>query len=193
VISSSCASYKLRTGYLSKDEWGKIARTLGELTQAKIFIDDTPGLSLLEMRAKARRLKAEHGLDLLIVDYLQLMSGGKARFESRQQEISSISRGLKGLAKELGIPLVALSQLSRAPEMRTGDHRPQLSDLRESGSIEQDADLVAFIFREEVYKPSEENKGIAEIIIGKQRNGPIGAIKLAFLREYTRFENLWQE
>ena len=145
------------------------------------------------MRAKARRLKAEHGLDLLIVDYLQLMWGGKARFENRQQEISSISRGLKGLAKELDIPLIALSQLSRAPETRSGDHRPQLSDLRESGSIEQDADLVAFIFREEIYKQSEENKGIAEIIIGKQRNGPIGSVKLAFLREFTRFENLWRE
>jgi len=186
-------AHRLRTGFLNKDEWGKIARTLGQLTQAKIFIDDSVGLSLLEMRAKARRLKAEHGLDLLVVDYLQLMSGGKARFESRQQEISSISRGLKALAKELEIPLVALSQLSRAPETRTGDHRPQLSDLRESGSIEQDADLVLFIFREEVYRPSEENQGIAELIIGKQRNGPIGSFKLAFLREYTRFENLWQE
>jgi len=186
-------AHRLRTGFLNKDEWGKIARTLGQLTQAKIFIDDSVGLSLLEMRAKARRLKAEHGLDLLVVDYLQLMSGGKTRFESRQQEISSISRGLKALAKELEIPLVALSQLSRAPETRTGDHRPQLSDLRESGSIEQDADLVLFIFREEVYRPSEENQGIAELIIGKQRNGPIGSFKLAFLREYTRFENLWQE
>jgi len=186
-------AHKLRTGFLNKEEWSKIARILGLLTQSKIFIDDTAGLSLLEMRAKARRLKAEHGLDLLILDYLQLMSGGKARFESRQQEISSISRGVKGLAKELDIPVLALSQLSRAPETRTGDHRPQLSDLRESGSIEQDADLVAFIFREEMYKPSEENKGIAEIIIGKQRNGPTGSIKLAFLREFTRFENLWRE
>jgi replicative DNA helicase len=186
-------AHKLRTGFLNKEEWSKIAHVLGVLTQSRIFIDDTAGLSLLEMRAKARRLKAEHGLDLLIVDYLQLMSGGKARFESRQQEISSISRGLKGLAKELDIPLIALSQLSRAPETRSGDHRPQLSDLRESGSIEQDADLVAFIFREEIYKQSEENKGIAEIIIGKQRNGPIGSVKLAFLREFTRFENLWRE
>jgi len=186
-------AHKLRTGFLNKEEWSKIAHVLGVLTQSKIFIDDTAGLSLLEMRAKARRLKAEHGLDLLIVDYLQLMWGGKARFENRQQEISSISRGLKGLAKELDIPLIALSQLSRAPETRSGDHRPQLSDLRESGSIEQDADLVAFIFREEIYKQSEENKGIAEIIIGKQRNGPIGSVKLAFLREFTRFENLWRE
>jgi replicative DNA helicase len=167
---------------------------LGELSQAKIFIDDTAGISLLEMRAKCRRLKAEHGLDMVVVDYLQLMSGGKARYENRQQEISSISRGLKGLAKELDIPVVALSQLSRAPEQRTGDHRPQLSDLRESGSIEQDADLVAFIFREELYKKDDpEKEGLAEVIIGKQRNGPIGSVELAFIKEYTRFENLYRE
>ena len=186
-------AHRLRTGRLTKEEWSKIAGKLGELSGAPIFIDDSAGISLLEMRAKARRLKAESGLDLLIVDYLQLISGGRGRFENRQQEISSISRGLKGLAKELDIPVIALSQLSRAPEHRTGDHRPQLSDLRESGSIEQDADVVAFIFREELYKPNEENRGIAELIIGKQRNGPIGVVKLAFLREYTRFENLWQE
>ena len=186
-------AHKLRTGYLSKDEWRKITETVGRLAAVKIFIDDTPGVSLLETRAKARRLQAEHGLDLLIVDYLQLMSGGKARYENRQQEISSISRGLKGLAKEMNIPLVALSQLSRAPEQRTGQHRPQLSDLRESGSIEQDADLVLFIYREEIYRQSEENKGIAEVIIGKQRNGPIGSVSLAFLKEFTRFENLWRE
>ena len=187
-------SQKLRTGkYLSKEEWTKITRTLGELSKAKLFIDDTAGISLLETRAKARRLKAEHGLDLLIVDYMQLMSGGKERYENRQQEISTISRGLKGLAKELNIPVVALSQLSRAPEQRTGDHRPQLSDLRESGSIEQDADVVLFIFREEKYKPTEENRGIAEIIIGKQRNGPTGMIKLAFIDSFTRFENLYRE
>jgi replicative DNA helicase len=187
-------AHKLRTGFLSKEEWGKIARTLGQLTQTKIFIDDSAGLSLVEIRAKARRLKAEHGLDFLVLDYLQLVSGGKSRFENRQQEISSISRGLKSLAKELDMPIIALSQLSRAPETRAGtDRRPLLSDLRESGSIEQDADLVAFIFREEIYKPTEENKGIAEIIISKQRNGPTGSVKLAFLREFTRFENLWQE
>tara|TARA_B100000949_G_C14135221_1_gene388334 strand:- start:88 stop:792 length:705 start_codon:yes stop_codon:yes gene_type:complete len=186
-------AHRLRTGRLTKEEWSKIAGKLGELSGAPIFIDDSAGISLLEMRAKARRLKAESGLDLLIVDYLQLISGGRGRFENRQQEISSISRGLKGLAKELDIPVIALSQLSRAPEHRTGDHRPQLSDLRESGSIEQDADVVAFIFREELYKPNEENRGIAELIIGKQRNGPIGVVKLAFLREYTRFENLWHE
>jgi replicative DNA helicase len=186
-------AHKLRTGYLGKDEWRRITEVVGKLAEVKVFIDDTPGLSLLEMRAKARRLQVEHGLDLLIVDYLQLMSGGKGRFESRQQEISTISRGLKGLAKELNIPLVALSQLSRAPEQRTGQHRPQLSDLRESGSIEQDADLVLFIYREEIYRQTEENKGIAEIIIGKQRNGPIGSVSLAFLKEFTRFENLWRE
>jgi replicative DNA helicase len=183
-------AHKLRTGFLNKEEWGRITHALGALTRSAIFIDDTPGLSLLEMRAKTRRLKAEHGLDLLIIDYLQLMSGGKARFENRQQEISSISRGLKGLAKELGIPVIALSQLSRAPETRSGDHKPQLSDLRESGSIEQDADLVAFIFREEVYKQTEENTGIAEIIIGKQRNGPIGIVKVAFIKQFTRFADL---
>ena len=187
-------SQKLRTGkYLSKEEWTKITRTLGDLSKAQIFIDSTAGISLLEMRAKARRLKAEHGLDLLIVDYMQLMSGGKERYENRQQEISTISRGLKGLAKELNIPVVALSQLSRAPEQRMGDHRPQLSDLRESGSIEQDADVVLFIFREEKYKPTEENRGIAEIIISKQRNGPTGMIKLAFIDSFTRFENLYHE
>jgi replicative DNA helicase len=186
-------AHKLRTGYLSKEEWRKITETVGRLAAVKIFIDDTPGLSLLEIRAKARRLQTEHGLDMLIVDYLQLMSGGKARYENRQQEISAISRGLKGLSKELNIPLLALSQLSRAPEQRTGQHRPQLSDLRESGSIEQDADLVLFIYREEIYRATEENKGLAEIIIGKQRNGPIGSVQLAFLKEFSRFENLWRE
>jgi replicative DNA helicase len=184
-------AHKLRTGYLSKDEWSRIPRILGELSQAKMFIDDTAGINLLEMRAKCRRLKAEHGLDMVIVDYLQLMSGGKTRYENRQQEISSISRGLKGLAKELDVPVVALSQLSRAPELRTGDHRPQLSDLRESGSIEQDADLVAFIFREELYKKDDlEKEGLAEVIIGKQRNGPIGSVQLAFRKQFTRFDNL---
>ena len=186
-------AHKLRTGFLAKEEWNKLAGTLGELSSAQIFIDDTASIGLLEIRAKARRLKAESGLDLLILDYLQLVSGGGGRNDNRQQEISTISRGLKALAKELDIPVMALSQLSRAPEQRTGDHRPQLSDLRESGSIEQDADLVAFIFREEMYKETEENKGVAELRIGKQRNGPTGTVKLAFLREYTRFENLWEE
>jgi replicative DNA helicase len=182
-------AHHLRTGRLGRDEWTRLTLAFGELTDAKIFIDDTPGISLFEMRAKSRRLKAERGLDLLIVDYLQLVRG-RARYENRTQEISDISRSLKGLAKELGIPVIALSQLSRAPEQRGGDHRPQLSDLRESGAIEQDADVVLFIFREEVYKPTEENRGVAQIIIGKQRNGPIGTIDLAFLKEYTKFENL---
>ena len=157
-----------------------------------MFIDDTPSIGILEMRAKARRLKLEHGLDMLVIDYLQLMQG-RGKFENRQQELASISRSLKILAKELSIPIVALSQLSRAPEAR-GDHRPQLSDLRESGALEQDADVVLFIFREEMYgndgEPRPEVEGVAEIIIGKQRNGPVGAVKLAFLKQYTRFENL---
>lgn len=184
-------AHRLRGGFLNRDEWARLAAGLQKLAEARIFIDDTPGISILEMRAKARRLKAEHGLDLLIVDYMQLMRG-RSKTESRQQEVSQISRDLKGLAKELGVPLIALSQLSRAPETRT-DHRPQLSDLRESGSIEQDADLVIFIYREEMYNPTEENAGLAEIIIGKQRNGPTDTVKLAFLKQFTRFENLWRE
>ena len=186
-------AHRLRTGHLAREDWNKLAAKLGELSSAPIFIDDTASINLRTMRGRARRLKAESGLDLLIVDYLQLISGAGERFENRQQEISSISRGLKALAKELDIPVIAISQLSRAPEQRTGKHRPQLSDLRESGSIEQDADLVAFIFREEVYNETDDNKGVAELIIGKQRNGPTGKVKLAFLEEYTRFESLWEE
>jgi replicative DNA helicase len=183
-------AHRVRTGYLSKDDFRQLIDTLGKVSRAPIFIDDTSTLTIMQMRAKARRLKAEHGLGLIVVDYLQLMSGF-GRFENRNQEISGISRGLKSLAKELQVPIVALSQLSRAPEQRTGgDHRPQLSDLRESGSIEQDADLVAFIYREEVYKPSDENAGIAELIISKQRNGPTGIVKLAFQKQYTRFQTL---
>src|SRR3712207_5395178 len=164
-------AHRFRGGYLHREEWARLAGALGTLADTKIFIDDTPGISVLEMRAKARRLAAEQKrLDLIVVDYLQLMSGSR-RAESRQQEVSQISRELKGLAKELNVPLVALSQLSRAPESRT-DHRPQLSDLRESGSIEQDADLVAFIYREEQYNRTEENEGKAELIVAKQRNGP---------------------
>jgi replicative DNA helicase len=186
-------AHRFRSGYLSRDEWARLAGALGTLADARIFIDDTPGISVLEMRAKARRLAAEQKrLDLIVVDYLQLMSGSSRRVESRQQEVSQISRELKALAKELNVPLVALSQLSRAPESRS-DHKPQLSDLRESGSIEQDADLVAFIFREEQYNRTEENAGIAELIIAKQRNGPTGTVKLAFLKEFTRFENMWRE
>ncbi len=182
-------AHRLRTGRLGKEEWTRLTLAFGELTEAKIFIDDTPGLSIFEMRAKSRRLKAERGLDLLIVDYLQLMRG-RSRYENRTQEVSDISRSLKGLAKELSVPLIALSQLSRAPEQRGGEHKPQLSDLRESGAIEQDADVVIFIFREEVYKATEDNQGMAKLLIEKQRNGPTGAVDLAFIREYTKFENL---
>jgi len=184
-------AHRFRSGYLNEQDYGKLSHALGTLAEARVFIDDTASIGVLEMRAKARRLKAEHGLDLLIIDYLQLMQG-RGRFESRQQEVSAISRSLKGLAKELSCPIIALSQLSRAPEGRT-DHRPQLSDLRESGAIEQDADVVFFIYRPEVYDKEEarpEDQGIAEIIIGKQRNGPIGTVKLSFLNQYTRFESL---
>jgi replicative DNA helicase len=185
-------SHRLRSGMLSKDDWRRLATAVGELSEARIFLDDTPGISVLEMRAKARRLKNEQRrLDLLIVDYLQLMSG-RGRIESRQQEVSQISRDLKALAKELDVPLIALSQLSRAPETRTGN-RPQLSDLRESGSIEQDADVVMFIYREDAYNPDTEKQNIAEIIIGKQRNGPTGTVELVFLKQLTRFEDRYRE
>jgi replicative DNA helicase len=185
-------AHKMRTGSLWQDDTKRVVKAMEQLAHAPIFIDDTPGISLSEMRAKARRLKQSQGrLDLIIVDYLQLMSGGGKRFENRTQEVSAISRGLKALAKELQVPVIALSQLSRAPESRSGDHRPQLADLRESGSIEQDADLVMFIFREEVYKQDDpELQGRAEIIIAKQRNGPIGRVKMAFLKHCTRFESL---
>jgi replicative DNA helicase len=185
-------SHKMRTGSLWRDDMTKVVNAMEQLAHAPIFIDDTPGISLSEMRAKARRLQQSQGkLDLLIVDYLQLMSGGSRRYENRTQEVSAISRGLKALAKELTVPVIALSQLSRAPESRGGDHRPQLSDLRESGSIEQDADVVAFIFREEVYKQDDPDlQGKAELIIAKQRNGPTGRVNLAFLKNSTRFESM---
>ncbi|MFZ0956075.1 MAG: replicative DNA helicase [Candidatus Sulfotelmatobacter sp.] len=183
---------RLRTGSLWQEDTRKLSRAMEQLAHAPIYIDDTAGISLSEMRAKARRLKQSAGkLDLIIIDYLQLMSGGGKRYENRTQEVSAISRGLKALAKELAVPVIALSQLSRAPESRGGDHRPQLSDLRESGSIEQDADLVMFIFREEVYKQDDPDlQGRAEIIIAKQRNGPTGRIHLAFLKNCTRFETV---
>jgi replicative DNA helicase len=184
---------RFRNGFLTKDEWGRLAGAIGVLSEAKLFIDDTPGISPLEMRAKARRLVAEQKrLDLIVVDYMQLMTGSGKRNENRQQEVSQISRELKGLAKELNVPVIALSQLSRAPEARNPP-RPQMSDLRESGSIEQDADLVTFIYRDEYYKPDEENQGVAELLISKQRNGPTGTVKLAFLKEFTRFENYFGE
>jgi len=183
--------HRLRTGTLPKRDLPKLSLAAGPLSESPIFIDDTPGISVLEVRAKARRLKNKGNLDIIIIDYLQLMTSPGA-VESRQQEISQISRSLKGIAKELNVPVVALSQLSRAVESRP-DKRPMLSDLRESGAIEQDADVVFFVYREEYYKPEEEScKGIAEVIIGKQRNGPVGSVKLSFIREYARFENLAQ-
>ena len=185
-------AHRFRTGYLTRDEWGRLAEAIGTLSEARLFIDDTPGISVLEMRAKLRRLVSEQkGLDLVVVDYLQLMSGSR-RTESRQQEVSQISRELKALAKEFQVPIIALSQLSRAPEMRNPP-KPMMSDLRESGSIEQDADVVAFIYREAYYNQQTEKDAIAEIIISKQRNGPTGTVALAFLRELTRFENYFGE
>jgi replicative DNA helicase len=186
-------AHRFRTGHLMGSEWERLAGAVGTLSAAKIFIDDTPAISALEIRAKCRRLKAEQkALDLIVIDYMQLMGSGSRRSESRQQEVSQISRELKGLAKEMDVPVVALSQLSRAPEARNPP-KPLMSDLRESGSIEQDADVVAFIYREDYYKETEENKGLAELIIAKQRNGPTGTIRLAFLKEFTRFENYFGE
>ena len=182
------SSVKLRTGFLASSDWPNLTAAAGRVSEAPIFIDDSPQLSTLDVRARSRRLKAEHSLGLVIIDYLQLMHGSR-KIESRQLEISEISRGLKGLAKELNVPIIALSQLSRAVESRT-DKRPLLSDLRESGSIEQDADVVAFIYRDEVYDKDTAKAGIAEILIRKQRNGPIGDVELAFQKEFTRFENL---
>lgn len=180
-------SSKLRGGFLREGDWKRLTESASKLSESLIFIDDTPAISVLEMRAKARRLKKEHALGLIIVDYLQLMRSDIT--ESREREISDISRSLKALAKELNIPVVALSQLNRSVESRT-DKRPQLSDLRESGAIEQDADVIAFIYRDEVYNRETADRGVAEIIIGKQRNGPIGTVKLKFFHEYTRFEEL---
>jgi len=189
-------SKAIQTGMLMRDDRTKLIQGLEKLMESKIFIDDTPGITLAEMRAKARRLKQQQNgqLDLIVIDYLQLMTGtatGTKSFENRTQEVSAISRGLKALAKEMKVPVVALSQLSRASEQRGGDKKPLLSDLRESGSIEQDADVVCFIHREEYYdRENEDLKGKAEIIIAKQRNGPTGTIHLAYLADYTRFENL---
>ena len=189
---------RLRKGMLRDDDFPRLARAAGILSSAPVWIDDTPGITILEMRSKARRLKADAGVGMVIVDYLQLMAG-PAGVESRQQEVSQISRGLKALAKELNVPVVALSQLSRAPEQRTGDNkRPQLSDLRESGAIEQDADLIMFLFRQEFYdgptdKDGNSLEGKAEVIVGKQRNGPIGLVNLFFHKQYTRFESYSQK
>jgi replicative DNA helicase len=183
-------SHRLMSGAIGQKDYGKISHALETLSAMKLYIDDSTNISVLEMRAKARRLQAEHGLNLLVIDYIQLMSG-RGRFENRTLELASISRSLKGLAKELNVPIVVLSQLSRAPEARA-DHRPQLSDLRESGALEQDADVVILIYRDDVYNkdPNSPDAGTAELIIAKQRNGPTGVVRLAFLREQTRFANL---
>ncbi len=180
---------KFRAGYLNGDERRRLQKAAADMVQAPLFIDDTPGTNLMDIHAKVRRLQNEHGLALVVIDYLQLMSS-RGRSENRNQEISALSRGLKLMSKEMNVPFLVLSQLSRAPETRPGDHRPQMSDLRESGSIEQDADLIGFIFREEVYKPDRDDlRGMAELILAKQRNGPTGRVNLVFLREFTKFEN----
>jgi replicative DNA helicase len=180
---------RLRIGFLQDTDWPKLTKAAGLLSESQIFIDDMAAQTVLEMRAKCRRLQREKGLDLIVVDYLQLMRGNSRAAESREREIADISRSLKALAKELHVPVVALSQLNRSVESRQ-DKRPQLSDLRESGSLEQDADVIAFVYRDEVYNKETPDKGVSEIIIGKQRNGPIGVVRLAFLNTFTRFENL---
>ena len=179
---------RLRSGMLTENDWPRLARAAGVISEARVFIDDTAAMTVLDIRAKCRRLKQDGGLDLIMIDYLQLMRGHKS-MDSREREISEISRGLKAIAKELNVPVVALSQLNRSVESRA-DKRPMMSDLRESGAIEQDADVIAFIYRDEVYNPETTDKGIAEIIIAKQRNGPIGDVKLRFFHEFTRYENL---
>ena len=189
-LESRVDAQKLRSGNLDESDWEKLIEGAGVIGRSKLIIDDTPGISISEMRSKCRKYKLEHDLKLIIIDYLQLMSGSSGKgSESRQQEISEISRSLKALARELHVPVIALSQLSRQVEQRP-DHRPMLSDLRESGAIEQDADVVMFIYRDDYYNKESENKGIAEIIIAKQRNGPIGTVELVWLPEYTKFANL---
>ncbi|HSI05027.1 MAG TPA: replicative DNA helicase, partial [Myxococcota bacterium] len=181
-------SQRMRGGFLNSTDWPKLARAAGALAEAPMYLDDTGAISVLEMRAKARRLQAERGLGLIMVDYLQLMRGRTSN-EGREREISEISRGLKALGKELKVPVIALSQLNRSLEQRQ-DKRPMLSDLRESGAIEQDADVICFVYRDEYYNPASPDKGVAEFIIGKQRNGPTGTVRLRFFNEYTKFENL---
>ena len=182
-------SQKLRTGTLTDEDWDAVVEGIGIIGNSTLTIDDTPGISISELRSKCRKKKLESGLDLVIIDYLQLMSGSSRRSESRQQEISEISRSLKALARELNAPVIALSQLSRACETRT-DHRPMLSDLRESGAIEQDADVVMFLYRDDYYNKDTDNPNVAEVIIAKQRNGPIGTINLVWMPEYTKFANM---
>ena len=178
-------AHRLRGGFLGERDWGKLSQAIGTLSEARIFIDDSPSIGVLEMRAKCRRLKAEHNLHLVVVDYIQLMQG-RGRFENRTLELASISRSMKGLAKELNVPIVVLSQLSRAPESRS-DHRPQLSDLRESGALEQDSDVVLFIYRDELYDPESPRKGEADLILAKHRNGPTDTVTVTFQGQYSRF------
>ncbi|EIJ80173.1 replicative DNA helicase [Bacillus methanolicus PB1] len=182
-------SQRLRTGTLTDEDWGKLTMAMGSLSNTGIFIDDTPGIRISEIRSKCRRLKQDHGLGMVVIDYLQLIQGSGRPSENRQQEVSEISRSLKGLARELEVPVIALSQLSRGVEQRQ-DKRPMMSDIRESGSIEQDADIVAFLYRDDYYNKETENKDIIEIIIAKQRNGPVGTVELAFVKEYNKFVNL---
>ena len=188
-LESRVDSQHLRTGNLTDMEWEKLIESAGVIGQSNLIIDDTPGISIAELRSKCRKYKMDHDLKMIIIDYLQLMSGGGRGSESRQQEISDISRSLKALARELSVPVIALSQLSRAVEQRP-DHRPMLSDLRESGAIEQDADVVMFIYRDDYYNKDTDKKGIAEIIIATQRNGPIGTVELVWLPDYTKFANM---
>lgn len=190
-LESKVSGQNIRTGQLSDSEWEKLAETAGIIGQSNLMIDDTPGITIVELRSKCRKFKLERGLDMIIIDYLQLMSGG-GRSESRQQEISEISRSLKAIARELNVPVLALSQLSRAVEQRP-DHRPMLSDLRESGAIEQDADVVMFLYRDDYYNKETDKPGVAEVIIAKQRNGPIGTVELAWLADYTKFANLQKD
>ena len=185
-------SNKVRTGKIDDDEWTKLAEASGELSEAQIFIDDTPGISIMEIRAKCRKLKLEKDIGLVVIDYLQLVQGSGKRGSSREQEIAEISRSLKILAKEINVPVIALSQLSRAPEQRP-DHRPMLSDLRESGSIEQDADIVMFLYRDDYYNEDSEKKNIAEVILAKHRSGSTGTVELLWLGNYTKFANKYKE
>ena len=189
AMQSHVEAQKIRTGDMSESEWAEVIESAGNIGESRLIIDDTPAISVAELRSKCRKYKMEFGLELVIIDYLQLMSGSGRSGDSRQQEISDISRSLKALARELNVPVVALSQLSRAVESRP-NHRPMLSDLRESGAIEQDADLVMFIYRDDYYNEDSEKKGIAEIIIAKQRNGPIGTVELSWQPSLTRFANL---
>ena len=189
-MESKVNSQNIRTGSLKDDDWSSLIESAGIIGGSKLMIDDTPGITVSEMRSKCRKYKLEHGMDVVFIDYLQMMSSASRKSDSRQQEISEITRSLKALARELDVPIVVLSQLSRLPDQRASDHRPVLSDLRESGSIEQDADVVMFIYRDDYYNRDSERKGIAEIIIAKQRNGPVGTVELGWYPDFTKFVNL---